>query len=94
MFVTNRILPVDAHVKCTGRLHVSLTCAKTGKNVIFNTFNSNEDLIQVYFLKIRLKFDQTNRDNFKFVKQGVIMQRIYSLLQWICFTKIQKKGIY
>ena len=44
---TNRILPADAHKKCSGRLHVSLTSAKNGKNLIVNKFNSKEDLIQV-----------------------------------------------
>lgn len=49
-----RILPVDAHKICSGRLHVSLTRWKDGKNVIVNQFDSREELIQV-ILKNKFK---------------------------------------
>jgi hypothetical protein len=42
----NRILPVDAHKLCSGRVHISLTRWKDGKNLIVNQFESREELIQ------------------------------------------------
>ncbi|CAK6450682.1 unnamed protein product [Pipistrellus nathusii] len=41
------ILPPDAHALAHGRLHVSLTSARTGRNVLVSSFSSREDLIQV-----------------------------------------------
>lgn len=41
-----KALPHDAHLKVTGKLHVSLTRIYDGKNVIVSHFNSREDLIQ------------------------------------------------
>lgn len=44
-----RILPEDAHIRCSGRLHLSLTRYDDGKNVTISNFSSKEDLIQVFF---------------------------------------------
>lgn len=41
-----RILPEDAHIRCSGRLHLSLTRYDDGKNVTISNFSSKEDLIQ------------------------------------------------
>ncbi|KAL1460006.1 hypothetical protein WDU94_011947, partial [Cyamophila willieti] len=41
-----KALPLDAHLKVNGKLHVSLTRIYDGKNVIVSHFNSREDLIQ------------------------------------------------
>ena len=41
-----RILPIDAHKICSGRLFISLTRWKDGKNVIVSQFDSREELIQ------------------------------------------------
>ncbi|XP_045439542.1 patatin-like phospholipase domain-containing protein 4 [Pipistrellus kuhlii] len=41
------ILPPDAHTQAHGRLHVSLTSARTGRNALVCSFASREDLIQV-----------------------------------------------
>lgn len=41
-----RILPIDAHKICSGRLLISLTRWKDGKNVLVSEFDSREDLIQ------------------------------------------------
>ena len=43
---------MDAHKTCSGRLYVSLTRWKDGKNVLVNQFDTREELIQV----IRLSF--------------------------------------
>ncbi|CAG9856648.1 unnamed protein product [Phyllotreta striolata] len=41
-----KFLPEDAHVRCTGKLHVSLTRMHDGKNVVMSQFDSREELIQ------------------------------------------------
>ncbi|XP_077575838.1 patatin-like phospholipase domain-containing protein 4 [Stigmatopora nigra] len=40
------ILPVDAHILASGRLHVSMTHFRSGKNQIECQFNTREELIQ------------------------------------------------
>ncbi|XP_037129870.1 patatin-like phospholipase domain-containing protein 4 [Syngnathus acus] len=40
------MLPANAHVLASDRLHVSLTHSRSGKNLIVSRFNSREDLIQ------------------------------------------------
>ncbi|XP_063914558.1 patatin-like phospholipase domain-containing protein 2 isoform X3 [Zophobas morio] len=42
-----KFLPDDAHVRVSGKLHVSLTRVRDGKNVIVSQFDSREELIQV-----------------------------------------------
>ncbi|XP_057658021.1 1-acylglycerol-3-phosphate O-acyltransferase Pnpla3-like isoform X2 [Diorhabda carinulata] len=42
-----KFLPQDAHIKCTGKLHVSLTRVCDGKNVVVSQFDTREELIQV-----------------------------------------------
>lgn len=49
--MTNRdysfqILPDDAHIRVSGKLHISLTRVYDGKNVIVSQFDSREDLMQ------------------------------------------------
>ncbi|XP_052120170.1 1-acylglycerol-3-phosphate O-acyltransferase Pnpla3 [Frankliniella occidentalis] len=39
-------LPEDAHLRVSGKLHISLTRVYDGKNVIVSHFNSKEDLLQ------------------------------------------------
>lgn len=41
-----KFLPPDAHERVNGRLHVSLTRASDGKNIIVSQFDSLEDLLQ------------------------------------------------
>jgi patatin-like phospholipase domain-containing protein 2 len=41
-----RILPVDAHKICSGRVHISITRWRDGKNFIVNQFDTREELIQ------------------------------------------------
>lgn len=45
-----KFLPQDAHNRVNGRLHISLTRAYDGKNVIVSHYNSREDLLQVMFV--------------------------------------------
>uniref|UniRef100_H2XSB5 Uncharacterized LOC100179837 n=2 Tax=Ciona intestinalis TaxID=7719 RepID=H2XSB5_CIOIN len=40
-------LPIDAHVRATGRLFISLTRLRDGKNVIVSEYANREELIQV-----------------------------------------------
>lgn len=42
-----KFLPDDAHIRVSGKLHVSLTRVHDGQNVIVSHFDSREDLIQV-----------------------------------------------
>lgn len=44
-----QVLPDDAHIRVSGKLHISLTRVYDGKNVIVSQFNSKEDLLQVSF---------------------------------------------
>lgn len=41
-----KFLPEDAHLRVTGRLHISLTRVYDGKNVIISQYNSREDVLQ------------------------------------------------
>lgn len=41
-----KFLPVDAHERVNGKLHISLTRVYDGKNVIVSQFHSREDLLQ------------------------------------------------
>ncbi|XP_059535207.1 patatin-like phospholipase domain-containing protein 4 isoform X2 [Myotis daubentonii] len=41
------ILPPNAHQLAHGRLHVSITSTRTGRNSLVSSFSSREDLIQV-----------------------------------------------
>ncbi|XP_067142346.1 patatin-like phospholipase domain-containing protein atgl-1 [Centruroides vittatus] len=42
----NRLLPEDAHLRCTGRLHVSLTRWNDRKNLLLSEFDRRDELIQ------------------------------------------------
>ncbi|XP_021961348.1 1-acylglycerol-3-phosphate O-acyltransferase Pnpla3 isoform X1 [Folsomia candida] len=42
-----KILPEDAHIRVSGKLHISLTRVYDRQNVIVSHFNSREELIQV-----------------------------------------------
>lgn len=39
-------MPMDAHLKVNGKLHISLTRVYDGKSIIVSQFNSREDLLQ------------------------------------------------
>ncbi|XP_076231056.1 brummer [Calliopsis andreniformis] len=41
-----KFLPHDAHIRVSGKLHISLTRVYDGKNVIVSQFSSREDLLQ------------------------------------------------
>ncbi|XP_060531802.1 1-acylglycerol-3-phosphate O-acyltransferase Pnpla3 isoform X2 [Cylas formicarius] len=41
-----KFLPEDAHIRVSGKLHISLTRVCDGKNVMVSQFNSREELIQ------------------------------------------------
>ncbi|XP_012146689.1 brummer isoform X2 [Megachile rotundata] len=41
-----KFLPNDAHIRVSGKLHISLTRVYDGKNVIVSQFSSREDLLQ------------------------------------------------
>lgn len=42
-----KYLPEDAHIRVSGKLHISLTRVYDGKNVVVSQFTSKEDLLQV-----------------------------------------------
>ncbi|KAH8859625.1 Patatin-like phospholipase domain-containing protein 2 [Schistosoma japonicum] len=41
-----QLLPQDAHVICSDRLSISLTCFATGKNIVVRKYKSKDELIQ------------------------------------------------
>ncbi|XP_013772278.1 patatin-like phospholipase domain-containing protein 2 [Limulus polyphemus] len=41
-----KILPSNAHLRCSGRLHISVTRVSDGENVLLTQFDSRKDLIQ------------------------------------------------
>lgn len=47
LFYSLQILPEDAHIRVSGKLHISLTRVYDMKNVIVSQFNTREDLFQV-----------------------------------------------
>uniref|UniRef100_A0A224X3Q6 triacylglycerol lipase n=1 Tax=Megacormus gertschi TaxID=1843536 RepID=A0A224X3Q6_9SCOR len=51
-----RMLPEDAHLRCNGRLHVSVTRVKDFKNVLLSEFNSRDDLIQALLCSCFIPF--------------------------------------
>lgn len=42
-----KLLPENAHILCSGKLHISLTRVCDGKNVLLSQFDSRDTLIQV-----------------------------------------------
>ncbi|XP_050505997.1 1-acylglycerol-3-phosphate O-acyltransferase Pnpla3-like isoform X4 [Diabrotica virgifera virgifera] len=51
-----KFLPEDAHIRCSGKLHVSLTRVHDGKNVVVSQFDSREDLIQILLASAFIPF--------------------------------------
>ncbi|XP_068908332.1 patatin-like phospholipase domain-containing protein 2 isoform X2 [Tenebrio molitor] len=51
-----KFLPDDAHIKVSGKLHVSLTRVHDGKNVIVSQFDTREELIQVLLASAFIPF--------------------------------------
>jgi len=45
--MVDMVLPSDAHLTANGRVYISVTRKKCGKNFVISSFNSREDLIQV-----------------------------------------------
>lgn len=52
--VFKRMIPADAYIRCSGRLHISLTRCSDLKNVVVSEFLSNDDLVDVSYLKVLL----------------------------------------
>ncbi|KAF6039984.1 PNPLA4 [Bugula neritina] len=44
--MVDMVLPSDAHLAANGRVYISVTRKKCGKNFVISSFNSREDLIQ------------------------------------------------
>nr|ARI45076.1 adipose triglyceride lipase brummer [Leptinotarsa decemlineata] len=51
-----KFLPDDAHIRCSGKLHVSLTRVWDGKNVVLSHFDSRDELIQVLLASAFIPF--------------------------------------
>ncbi|CAG9836087.1 unnamed protein product [Diabrotica balteata] len=51
-----KFLPEDAHIRCSGKLHVSLTRVHDGKNVVVSQFDSREELIQILLASAFIPF--------------------------------------
>ncbi|KAJ8922499.1 hypothetical protein NQ315_007529 [Exocentrus adspersus] len=51
-----KFLPDDAHIRVSGKLHVSLTRVHDGKNVVVSQFDSREELIQVLLASAFIPF--------------------------------------
>ncbi|XP_061932271.1 uncharacterized protein LOC107993792 isoform X7 [Apis cerana] len=55
-----KFLPNDAHIRVSGKLHVSLTRVYDGKNVIVSQFSSREDLLQVNVANTSIELSRQN----------------------------------
>lgn len=42
----DRLLPEDAHIKCSGRLFISMTNQESGENLVVSQFKTRDDLIR------------------------------------------------
>ncbi|XP_023011944.1 1-acylglycerol-3-phosphate O-acyltransferase Pnpla3 isoform X2 [Leptinotarsa decemlineata] len=51
-----KFLPDDAHIRCSGKLHVSLTRVWDGKNVVLSHFDSRDELIQALLASAFIPF--------------------------------------
>ena len=51
-----KILPEDAHLRVSGKLHISLTRVYDGKNVIVSDFPTRHDLIQALICSAFIPF--------------------------------------
>lgn len=51
-----QILPQDAHIKVSGKLHISLTRVRDGHNVIVSHFETREDLLQALLASAFIPF--------------------------------------
>ncbi|XP_015431999.1 PREDICTED: LOW QUALITY PROTEIN: patatin-like phospholipase domain-containing protein 2 [Dufourea novaeangliae] len=51
-----KFLPNDAHIRVSGKLHISLTRVYDGKNVIVSQFSSREDLLQALLASAFIPF--------------------------------------
>ncbi|KAL3319081.1 Patatin-like phospholipase domain-containing protein 2 [Cichlidogyrus casuarinus] len=50
------LLPPDAHVLCTGRLHLSLTCISSQRNIVVSQYRTRDELIRVVLSSAFLPF--------------------------------------
>ncbi|XP_076320466.1 patatin-like phospholipase domain-containing protein 2 isoform X2 [Tachypleus tridentatus] len=50
------MFPEDAHLRCRGRLHISVTRVSDGENVLLTQFDSKEDLIQALLCSCFIPF--------------------------------------
>ncbi|XP_013787780.1 patatin-like phospholipase domain-containing protein 2, partial [Limulus polyphemus] len=50
------MFPEDAHIRCKGRLHISVTRVSDGENVLLTQFDSKEDLIQALLCSCFIPF--------------------------------------
>ncbi|XP_076178968.1 brummer isoform X3 [Ptiloglossa arizonensis] len=55
-----KFLPNDAHIRVSGKLHISLTRVYDGKNVIVSQFSSREDLLQVNVANTSIELSRQN----------------------------------
>jgi len=62
-----QILPEDAHLRVSGKLHISLTRVYDRQNVIVTQFNSREELIQVAINCIIIKLLYSPMPKFSFL---------------------------
>lgn len=51
-----KFLPDDAHIRVSGKLHISLTRVHDGKNVVVSQFDSREELIQALLASAFIPF--------------------------------------
>lgn len=51
-----KLLPEDAHLRCNGRLHVSVTRCSDGKNILLSEFSSKDELIQALLCSCFIPF--------------------------------------
>lgn len=52
----DEVLPEDAHIRCNGRLFVSVTRSSDGRNVLLSQFESKQDLLQALICSCFIPF--------------------------------------
>ena len=83
-----RFLPNDAYIRCSGKLHIALTRARTGKLEIISEFESQKHLIDTAIAAMSIPFVNTWRpvrvQNKWYLDAGMITNQIVCCNQVIC----------
>ena len=83
-----RFLPNDAYIRCSGKLHIALTRARTGKLETISEFHSQKHLIDTVIAAMSIPFVNTWRpvrvDKKWYLDAGMITNQITCCSEVIC----------